>query len=78
MNKLLKQDGFDCVVSGMGGDANYSSKFRIKTVKRLFDISKSLHAYPVLEFFAKQLSFRGPLNYFNTKKLVDNPKSFLI
>lgn len=76
LNKLLKQDGFDCVVSGMGGDANYSSKFRVKTVKRLFDISKFFYAYPVIHFLAKKLSFRGPLNYFNTKNLNDKPSNF--
>lgn len=76
LNKLLKQDGFDCVVSGMGGDANYSSKFRIKTVKKLFDISKALQTYPLLHFFSKKLSFKGPLNYFNTKSFVNKPQSF--
>ena len=77
LNDLLSEDGFDGLVSGIGGDAFFASKIKINISKALFKISKDCSTYNYLNFFSKKLKFKYSLKAFDTKKYIKKPSSFL-
>lgn len=63
MNKYLQQDGFDLVVNGMGGDANFSSKRNLRFALKIYNISKKIN-YNFIQTIGRKLDYRGPFTYF--------------
>ena len=76
MNKYLKNDGFDLVVNGLGGDANFSKKRNIKLGLMLYYFSKTFFSEQVISMFGKVLNFRGPFNYFKNNFENDKLSTF--
>jgi hypothetical protein len=64
LNKMLKKDGFELVVNGLGGDANFASK---KYIKIAFFLH-SIFSNNVLYYLSKLFKFRGPFTYFKYLK----------
>ena len=63
MNKYLKQDGFDVVVNGMGGDANFSNKRNLRLALKIYKISKKIGSKS-LQLIGEKINYRGPFTYF--------------
>lgn len=63
MNKYLKQDGFDLVVNGMGGDANFASKRNLRFALKIYNISKKIGCN-FIQTIGRKLDYRGPFTYF--------------
>ena len=63
MNKYLKQDGFDLVVNGMGGDANFSNKRNLRLALKIYKISKKIGSKS-LQLIGEKINYRGPFTYF--------------
>lgn len=76
LNDLLRKDGFDAVVTGMGGDALFSSKAGLKLSGFIYKLANNSGSYQCLNFISKQLNFKGILNPFNSKHFLKSPKSF--
>jgi len=76
LNDLLSKDGFDSVVSGMGGDAFFASKLKINVTKTLYELAKCTSSYNALNFLSKQLKFKWSLKTFDTKPYLKSPNSF--
>ncbi len=77
LNDFLNQDGFDSVVSGMGGDAFFASKFKLNLTRNLYLLAKISSSYGLLNLISKQLNFKSILKIFDTKSYVDKPSSFM-
>lgn len=77
LNDLLRKDGFDSVVSGMGGDAFFSSKSRLNLTKTIYKLARSTSNYRYLNFLSKQLQFKWILKTFDTKHYLKTPRSFV-
>lgn len=76
LNSLLKKDGFDSVMSGMGGDACFAPKTMIKNVKNLYQITNLTNSYPILNLLSTQLKYKWLFKYFDTKLFFKKPNSF--
>lgn len=64
MNKYLNKDGFQLVVNGMGGDANYSYKPNLILGLKLYNFALKSRSYKVNTLLGKLMSYRGPFAYF--------------
>lgn len=75
MNKHLKSDGFQLVINGMGGDANFSSK-------RNLVLSTSIHKFSNLiglssiSLVGKLINYRGPFSYFKPYDKLTKAETF--
>lgn len=75
MNKHLKSDGFQLVINGMGGDANFSSK-------RNLVLSTSIHKFSNLiglssiSLVGKLINYRGPFSYFKPYDKLTQAETF--
>lgn len=76
LNDLLSKDGFDAVVSGMGGDAFFTSKLRLDVARTLYKFTKNSARYRGLNFLSKQLKFKWTLKTFDTKPYLNTANSF--
>lgn len=75
MNKYLKSDGFDLVVNGMGGDANFSNKRNLILGVKLFYLSQYI-GMNTISFVGKLMKYRGPFSYFKPYSKLDQAKTF--
>lgn len=64
MNKYLKNDGFNLVVNGMGGDANFSYKRNLNWGTKIYKYTKSLGGTHIPEYIGKYFDYKGPFIYF--------------
>lgn len=72
LNRLLSENGYEVIVSGMGGDALYSSKVNYFLANFLFTMFKKLKALNILFFISSILKYRGPFSFlkdFNTNEI---------
>lgn len=77
LNDLLKKDGFDAVVTGMGGDALFSSKSSLKLTEHIYDIANFTGNYKFLNFISRHLKFKRHLRIFNSEQFIKSPRSFI-
>jgi asparagine synthetase B (glutamine-hydrolysing) len=77
LNDLLSKDGYDTVVSGMGGDAFFASKLKLNVSKTLYNLTKNSASYNYLNFISKQLKFKWSLKAFDTKPYLKRTNSFV-
>lgn len=75
MNKYLQSDGFDLLVHGMGGDANYSSNKNFAFVLKLYQLYQ-IFGNEFFKFFSKCFNNRGPFRYFQFNSYDKNKSSF--
>ena len=76
LNDLLSKDGFDTVVSGMGGDAFFASKLKINVTEMLYKLAESTYSYSALNSLSNQLKFKWSLKTFDTNSFLKKPNSF--
>ncbi len=77
LNDLLQKDGFDTIISGMGGDAFFSSKSKLKFAKTLFEISRHTNSYYILNKVSELLRFKSFLKNFDSGFYLKKPTSFI-
>lgn len=75
MNKHLKSDGFQLVINGMGGDANFSSKRNLILGTTLYKFSNII-GLSSISFIGKFLNYRGPFSYYKPYDKVYQAKLF--
>jgi asparagine synthetase B (glutamine-hydrolysing) len=75
MNKHLKLDGFELVLNGMGGDANFSSKRNLLLGTTLYKFSNIINTSSI-SFIGKFLDYRGPFSYYKPYHNLGQANSF--
>lgn len=63
MNKYLRSDGFDLVVNGMGGDANFADKSSLSYGFKLNQLRKHITPF-IFDLFGRAVRYRGPFRFF--------------
>jgi asparagine synthetase B (glutamine-hydrolysing) len=75
MNKHLKSDGFQLVINGMGGDANFSSKRNLILGTTLYKFSNVIGSSSI-SFIGKFINYRGPFSYFKPYDKLTQAETF--
>lgn len=75
MNKHLKSDGFQLVINGMGGDANFSNKRNLILGTTLYKFSNII-GLSSISFIGKVINNRGPFSYFKPYDKLGQAKLF--
>ncbi len=71
MDRNLRADGFNLIVSGNGGDQNFASKRNLTYAWYMHKTSQQLRVnFP--QFFGRYLKYRGPFNYFKPLSFEEN------
>lgn len=75
MNKHIKSDGFQLVINGMGGDANFSSKRNLVLGTTLYKFSNIISSSSISSI-GRFLDYRGPFNYYKPYNNLNQANSF--
>lgn len=75
MNKYLKSDGYQLVINGMGGDANFSSKRNLLLGTTLYKFSNIIGSSSISSI-GKYLGNRGPFSYYMPYNHLNQANSF--